>query len=161
MVLEFYLVEEIVLYGLRISAVDMETHLAMSCLIGTRTAGDSKHGISAIVIKWPFDSNLAGGENDGPETLPYPIGGVSDGARTFTIVNADWLRVGGIKDGVVEGKHISQSIWAGSTVFEIANGIRPGMLDDVNAKGATAACTSSEDTVIHYKHDSDEDESEG
>src|SRR5437868_4046395 len=139
----------------------METHLAMSCLIGTRTAGDGKHGISAIVIKWPFDSNLAVGQNDGPEALPYAIGRVGDGARTLTIVNADSLLIGGIKDGVVEGKHISQSIRTGSTIIGITNSIRQGVFDDVNPKGATAACMSSEDTVIHYKHDSNEDESEG
>jgi hypothetical protein len=79
----------------------------------------------------------------------------------LTIVKADSLLICGIKDGVVEGKHISQSIRTGSTIIGITNSIRLGMFDDVNTKGATAACMGSEDTVIHYKHDSNEDESEG
>jgi hypothetical protein len=139
----------------------MEAHLAMSCLIGTRTAGDGKHGVSAIIIVWSLDSNLAVGENDGPETLPYSISGIGDGTRTLTIVDANLLLVNGIEDGVVEGKHIAQSIRAGSTLIGITNSIRQGVFDDVNTKGATAACMGSEDTVIHYKHDSNEDESEG
>jgi hypothetical protein len=135
----------------------MEAHLAMSSLIGTRTAGDGKHGISAIVIKWPFDSNLAAGENDSPETLPYAIGGVSDGPRTLTIVNADSLLVGGIKDGVMESQHISQSVRARSTVFEIANGIRLGMFDNMNIDAIISTCMGDrKQVVIHHKHDSDE-----
>src|SRR5947209_9835072 len=130
----------------------MESHLPVCFTIGTRTASNGQHCVCAIVIKWPLDSNLPRGENNGPEAFPYAILGIGNGAGTLTIVNAYLLCVSRIEDGVMKGQHIPQCIGTGLTIIRVPNGICNGMFDYMNVDVGIAIRVRNKYPRVHDEH---------
>src|SRR6266480_7634423 len=157
------MVNEVVLRAFGITG--MKRHLPTHLIISACTAGNGEYCIAAISIVRPLDSNLARGENDGPETLPYSIL-TGNGTHTVAIINTNLRLVGCIEDGIMEGKNIAQRIWARNAMISISDRVGDRVFDHVNGGAGVGVSVNGKHTAVHDEHECYEDncyksESEG
>src|SRR6516165_6159346 len=91
-------------------------------------AGDGERGVGAVVEEGALDGDVAAGKQGCPGAFPFGHAG-RNGADAVTVVGGDLPRVGGVKDRVVEAKHVTPAVLGR---MELLHRVGDRMLDYMN-----------------------------